>query len=160
MDIRDTIINGPGPGGFSSPDWDFEQVVFDQFFRDYGDIDRIEASGSIDILPPLLGTRCNLGTSGKCDNNWMIIVTSPWHVMIPTSGRNGEDHKSLLLQQLSGPPRGYEILPHQKEIYLCSSPITVSTLDLVRHVRVSRGVPGADRAYLAPVLILHTCART
>ena len=27
-------------------------------------------------------------------------------------------------------------------------------------VRVSRGVPGADRAYLAPVLILHTCART
>eukprot|EP00956_Cyclotella_meneghiniana_P017817 scaffold29337_cov22-Cyclotella_meneghiniana.AAC.1 len=136
MDIRDSIINGPGPGGFSSPDWDFEQVVFDQFFRDHGDIDRIEASGRIDILQPLLGTRCNLGTSGKCDNNWMIIVTSPWHVMIPTTGRNGEDYKSLLLQQLSGPPRGYEILPHQKEIYLCSSPITVSTLDLVRHLRI------------------------
>eukprot|EP00956_Cyclotella_meneghiniana_P013478 scaffold19528_cov70-Cyclotella_meneghiniana.AAC.3 len=135
MDIRDTIINGPGQGGFRSPDWDVRDVVFEHFFRDYGDIDRVEASCNLDVLQPLLGTRCNLGNSGKCDNNWMIIVTSPWHVMISTTGRNGEDHKSLLLQQLSGPPRGYEIRPHEKAIYLASSPITVSTFDLVRHLR-------------------------
>ena len=89
------IVRDGVAGGFLSDDWDLGRVLSSNI-ENFMDLDRIEAEGSIDIIPAIIGRRVviNVSSKPKIGSNRLIVCTEPF--LVTVSARNGETKESIL----------------------------------------------------------------